>query len=62
MPTAYRFCKGDRVRVEIANGDAWQTDFPFHHLYTPDKVGSDTIFHDASHPSRLMLPLLPAAD
>jgi uncharacterized protein len=62
MPTAYRFRKGDRIRVEISNGDAYQTDFPFNHIYTPDKVGSDTIFHDAQHPSRLMLPLLPATD
>ncbi len=60
QPMAYRFRKGNRVRVEIANGDSLVTDGLFFHFYRPDKIGADTIYHDAAHPSELMLPVLTA--
>lgn len=60
MPMAYRFRKGARIRIELANGDSRATDPIFSHSYTPDKVGTDTIYHDAEHPSRLLLPVMPA--
>jgi hypothetical protein len=28
----------------------------FHHEYTPDKRGQDTIFHGARYPSQILLP------
>lgn len=59
-PMAYRFRKGNRIRLEIANGDSAVTDGLFFHAYRPDKVGADTIHHDAAHPSRVVLPVLPA--
>jgi len=30
------------------------------HYYRSDKIGSDTIHHDALHPSELILPVSPA--
>ncbi len=59
MPTAHLFKKGSRIRLELANGDSAATDAPFTHRYGPRKLGSDTIYHDAAHPSELSLPLLP---
>jgi uncharacterized protein len=57
MPTAYRFKKGNRVRIDIANGDSPLTEYGcFHHEYTPNKLGSDTIFHSEQYPSQLLLP------
>jgi hypothetical protein len=32
----------------------------FFSFYRPDKIGADTIFHDAEHPSELILPVLDA--
>lgn len=61
MPTAHQFKKGDRIRLELANGDSAVTDAPFTHRYGPRKLGSDTIYHDAAHPSALLLPLLSLA-
>jgi predicted acyl esterase len=58
MPTAYRFKKGSRIRLEIANGDSQLTEFVFQHDYTPDKVGQDTIHHDDEYPSHILLPVL----
>ena len=58
MPTAYRFKKGSRIRLELANGDSNVTEGVFAHPYTPDKVGRDTIHHDARFPSRLLLPVI----
>ncbi len=58
MPTAYRFKKGSRIRLEIANGDSQLTEFVFQHDYTPDKVGRDTIYHCAEHPSHILLPVV----
>lgn len=58
LPMAYRFHKGNRIRIEIANGDSAVTDLLFSHIYRPDKHGTDTIYHDAERPSRLVLPVL----
>ena len=58
QPIAYRFRKGNRIRLEIANGDSPVTDGLFFHFYRPDKIGADTIFHNAEHPSELLLPTL----
>jgi uncharacterized protein len=58
-PIAYRFRKGNRIRVEIACGDSPVTDGLFFHLYRPDKIGTDTIYHDADHSSHVVLPVLP---
>lgn len=58
MATAYRFQAGSRIRLEFANADSPITDVVFAHIYTPDKVGTDTIYHDAARPSRLVLPVL----
>ncbi len=58
MPTAYRFKKGCRIRLELANGDSQLTEFVFQHDYTPGKVGTDTIRHDALYPSHLILPII----
>ncbi len=58
MPTAYLFKKGSRIRLELANGDSPVTDAIFTHTYGPRQVGADTIYHDAAHPSQLLLPIL----
>jgi hypothetical protein len=29
------------------------------HYYRPDKIGSDTIYHDRDHLSELVLPVIP---
>ncbi len=58
QPMAYRFKQGSRIRVEIVNGDSPVTDALFFHIYRPDKMGADTIHHDAEHPSQLILPVM----
>ena len=58
MPTAYRFRRGSRIRLEIANGDLQLTEFVFQHDYTPDKIGRDTIYCSPEHPSHVILPIL----
>ncbi len=58
LPMAYRFQKGNRIRIEVVNGDSAVTDLLFSHIYRPDKHGTDTIYHDAQRPSRLVLPVL----
>ncbi len=58
MPTAHRFTKGSRIRLEIANGDSSVTDSIFAHEYSPAKVGRDTLHHNAARASRLFLPLI----
>jgi putative CocE/NonD family hydrolase len=60
MAIAWRFQKGSRLRLEIACGDSPITDGLFFHVYRPDKIGTDTIHHDAAHPSQLVLPVLDA--
>ncbi len=59
QPMAYRFKAGNRIRVEVVNGDSPVTDALFYHIYRPDKLGEDTIYHDAEHPSQLVLPVMP---
>lgn len=61
MAIAWRFKQGNRLRVEIACGDSAMTDGLFAHIYRPDKIGTDTLHHDAAHPSQLVLPVLPDA-
>jgi putative CocE/NonD family hydrolase len=56
-PTAYRFAAGHRIRLEIVNGDSPLTEVFWTHYYQPDKLGTDTIVHDAAHPSALILPV-----
>src|SRR5262245_43606334 len=58
LPHAWRFAKGSRIRLEISCADSPITDFLFSHVYRPDKHGTDTIHHDAEHPSELILPVL----
>ena len=62
QPMAYRFRKGNRIRLEFANGDSQVTDGLFAHAYRPDKVGADTFYHDTARPSRLVLPVLGGVD
>ena len=59
MPTAHRFRRGSRIRLEIANGDSKATEGVFSHEYSPGKIGRDTIYHDRSHPSHIALPVIP---
>ncbi len=59
MPFANVFRKGHRIRLEIVNGDSMLTDSIFTHQYLWYKVGTDTFHHDAEHPSRLLLPVVP---
>jgi hypothetical protein len=56
-PTSYRFSKGNRIRIEIANGDSMVADGLFHHYYG-HKFGTDRIHHSAQHPSHIVLPVV----
>jgi predicted acyl esterase len=58
QPMADRLRTGNRIRLDIANGDSAVTDGQFAHANRPDKVGSDTFYHYAVSPSRLVLPVL----
>lgn len=58
LPFSHVFKKGHRLRLEIANGDSPITDSLFTHQYSWFKVGQDTIYHDASHASRLIVPVV----
>ena len=57
-PQAYRFKAGHRIRLEIVNGDSPATEALWSHYYRPDKIGADTIRHDARHLSQLILPVI----
>ena len=59
IPTAHVFRKGHRVRISIVNGDSGITDGNYTHFYNM-KHGSDTIAHNATHPSILILPVIPS--
>ena len=59
-PMAYLIKAGHRLRLEIVNGDSPMSEQLWVHQYRPDKIGSDTIYHDAAHPSVLVLPVMPA--
>ena len=61
MPFSNVFRKGHRVRLEIVNGDSMLTDSLFSHQYLWYKIGTDSFHHDAAHPSRLWLPVVPGA-
>ena len=54
---AYAFKQGHRLRLEIVNGDSPITEVLWTHYYRPDKIGRDTIYHSAQHPSALILPV-----
>jgi predicted acyl esterase len=58
---AHRFKKGNRIRLEIVNGDSAVTDVLWTHYYTPNKIGADTIYHSAQYPSALTLPVTEGA-
>jgi uncharacterized protein len=60
LPIAYVFKKGHRIRLELANGDSPATDGVFSHPYHPSLIGTDTIYHDRVHASRLILPVAPS--
>ncbi len=60
-PMAHRFKKASRVRLEIVNGDSAVTDVLWSHYYAPNKIGTDTIYHSAAHPSALTLPVMEGA-
>ena len=57
-PNAFRFKQGNRIRLELANGDSPVTDLLWTHYYQPDKIGQDTIWHSAKYPSSLVLPVM----
>lgn len=54
-PTSWVFMKGHRIRIEIAPGDSPLTDEPFWHDFGV-RMGTDTIYHDAAHPSHMIIP------
>ncbi len=56
-PNAFLFKKGNRIRLELANGDSAVTDVLWTHYYQPNKIGQDTIWHSAKYPSALILPV-----
>jgi uncharacterized protein len=56
-PTSWLFKKGHRIRVEIAPGDSPLTDEPFWHDFGV-RMGRDTVYHDAAHPSHIVLPVI----
>ena len=58
MPFSNVFKAGHRIRLELSNGDSPVTDGLFVHQYSWFKVGRDTIYHDANHASRLVLPVI----
>ncbi|MAF50434.1 MAG: CocE/NonD family hydrolase [Rhodospirillales bacterium] len=60
-PIAHRFQKGNRMRLEIVNGDSVVTDVIWTHYYLPHKIGTDTIHHSAEYPSVLTLPVMEGA-
>jgi putative CocE/NonD family hydrolase len=57
-PTSNVFKKGHRIRIDVACGDSPALDFGGH--YFGIKVGADTYYHDAEHPSHVILPVIPA--
>ena len=60
-PMAHRFKKGNRIRLEIVNGDSPVTDVLWTHYYQPNKIGADTVHHSKEHPSVLILPVTEGA-
>jgi putative CocE/NonD family hydrolase len=66
-PTSYQFGRGDRIRVEISSSDYPQfapnpnTGEPFGQGATTEPA-IQTILHDAAHPSKVTVPIIPASD
>jgi uncharacterized protein len=60
-PMAHRFKRGNRIRLEIVNGDSALTDMLWTHYYLPSKIGTDTIHHSTDYPSALTLPVTEGA-
>tara|TARA_B100000315_G_scaffold247251_1_gene275711 strand:- start:5792 stop:7444 length:1653 start_codon:yes stop_codon:yes gene_type:complete len=60
-PMAHRFKQGNRLRLEIVNGDSVVTDVIWTHYYLPHKIGTDTIYHSEEYPSALTLPVMEGA-
>jgi uncharacterized protein len=66
-PTSYQFGPGDRIRVEISSSDYPQfapnpnTGEPFGQGATTESA-IQTILHDAAHPSKVTVPIIPAGD
>jgi len=60
-PMAHRFKEGNRVRLEIVNGDSVVTDVLWTHYYAPNKIGTDAVYHSPEHPSALILPVMEGA-
>ncbi len=60
-PMAHRFKAGNRVRLELVNGDSAVTDVLWTHYYAPSKIGTDTVHHSANCPSVLILPVTEGA-
>jgi putative CocE/NonD family hydrolase len=64
-PSSYEFRAGDRIRLEISSSDYPQfapnpnTGEPFG-LTTNSAVASQTILHDAAHPSSVTIPVIPS--
>lgn len=58
-PASYVFKQGHRIRLELVNGDSPVTEGLYSHQYIYYKVGRDTIYYDAAHPSRILLPVVP---
>ncbi|MTK64163.1 MAG: CocE/NonD family hydrolase [Methanobacterium sp.] len=62
-PTAYRFMKGHKIRVQISSGAFPRfarnlgTDEPLA-TATKMKVANQSIFHDPEHPSTIFLPII----
>jgi putative CocE/NonD family hydrolase len=66
QPTSNRFRKGHRIRVDISSSSFPQFDV---NPNTGEPLGESrqvrvahqTVYHDAAHPSHLVLPIIPAA-
>jgi putative CocE/NonD family hydrolase len=58
LPVSYVFKQGHRIRLELANGDHAATDSVFVHPYHQTLIGTDTIHHDATHASCIILPVV----
>jgi putative CocE/NonD family hydrolase len=66
-PVSYQFRAGERIRLEISSSDFPQyapnpnTGAPFGQNVEL-RTATQTILHDAAHPSTLTLPVIPAGD
>lgn len=66
-PTSYLFAAGDRIRVEISSSDYPQfapnpnTGAPFGRD-AEMRSATQTILHDAEHPSAIVIPVIPGND